>query len=572
MAAIVLAALASLVGLLAVSGIPHVSLALPYEYQYDALSFSSQIKGMIEHGWYLHNPSIGAPRGQVLYDFPLLDLVNLAIIRVLCAIVPNFAVVENLAFILSFPLAASTAAYAAQRIGLRPVTSFAIGVLYAFEPYHFLRFERHLALSLYYITPLALLLVYDVSRGRASVFPGGEPRRAYGRRMAGYAALAILTGLSGLYYAAMGIALITICSLVSAINRKRGRIFVSGVAFSAVAVLAVLCAAAPSIGYWRQRGMPTAFVRPAGETEQFALTLSQMLLPTPDHRIPALARVRARFEQSQLPVLNNENNSAALGTAGAIGLILIIAAPFIDPLRKILRRKLILSTAVIVSLLWATVGGISAILSLLPLGSTIRATNRVSIFIAFYALCGLGAVVESLARRRFGAVRPGIAGLCACVVVAVCALDQCPASFRVPDRFVAVKFASDEQFGQYIDQTLPPGAMIFNLPYAPFPEGIHTGLGDYDEFRPYLHTRRVRYSYGTVRGRGDDAWQLPLLSAPAPVMAAALRQRGFQAIIVDQNFTTPDAQMRAQIDQLAVACRSTGVLSPDGSFIFIPIR
>ena len=47
--------------------------------------------------------------------------------------------------------------------------------------------------------------------------------------------------------------------------------------------------------------------------------------------------------------------------------------------------------------------------------------------------------------------------------------------------------------------------MIFQMPYRPFPEAPALGaIADYDLFRGYLHSDDLRWSYGIVKGRGED--------------------------------------------------------------------
>ena len=43
---------------------------VPYLNVADANLYRSEVKGILEHGWYWHNPNLGAPEGQQLFDFP----------------------------------------------------------------------------------------------------------------------------------------------------------------------------------------------------------------------------------------------------------------------------------------------------------------------------------------------------------------------------------------------------------------------------------------------------------------------------------------------------------------------
>jgi phosphoglycerol transferase len=50
----------------------HADLRVPFYYSGDAAFFASSTKGVMENGWYWRNPSLGAPDGQQMYDFPRL--------------------------------------------------------------------------------------------------------------------------------------------------------------------------------------------------------------------------------------------------------------------------------------------------------------------------------------------------------------------------------------------------------------------------------------------------------------------------------------------------------------------
>ena len=53
-------------------GLFSTSLSLPLRYSYvdDTKFYLALIKGVLDHGWWTTNPSLGFPFGQQLYDFP----------------------------------------------------------------------------------------------------------------------------------------------------------------------------------------------------------------------------------------------------------------------------------------------------------------------------------------------------------------------------------------------------------------------------------------------------------------------------------------------------------------------
>jgi len=85
---------------------------------------------------------------------------------------------------------------------------------------------------------------------------------------------------------------------------------------------------------------------------------------------------------------------------------------------------------------------------------------------------------------------------------------------------------------------VPPGAMIFELPYQPFPEG-KTPPGNapvpYVPLRPYLHSRSLRWSFPTMRGRPADAWVARVSALPPADLVRAVSDAGFEGILVNRH-------------------------------------
>jgi phosphoglycerol transferase len=78
--------------------------------------------------------------------------------------------------------------------------------------------------------------------------------------------------------------------------------------------------------------------------------------------------------------------------------------------------------------------------------------------------------------------------------------------------------------------------MVFQLPIMEFPESPAPGVPPYDHFRPYLFSKHLRYSFGSMKGRQQDVWQKELARLPSfEQIVAALKDRGFSAIYINRN-------------------------------------
>lgn len=93
----------------------------------------------------------------------------------------------------------------------------------------------------------------------------------------------------------------------------------------------------------------------------------------------------------------------------------------------------------------------------------------------------------------------------------------------------------DKEFFPEMERRLPLGAMVFQFPVHGFPENgpVHE-MGDYEHFRPYLHTKNLRFSYGTVKGRKGSDWQAELDNKKPVEMAKKLAAIGFGHVLINR--------------------------------------
>jgi hypothetical protein len=86
-----------------------------------------------------------------------------------------------------------------------------------------------------------------------------------------------------------------------------------------------------------------------------------------------------------------------------------------------------------------------------------------------------------------------------------------------------------------MDQHLPPDSMVFQIPVMEYPESPGP-LGSSDHFRPYLYANHLRFSFGSVKGRPNDAWQQRVGAMNSlEALIAKLEETGFGAIYVNRN-------------------------------------
>ena len=218
-------------------------------------------------------------------------------------------------------------------------------------------------------------------------------------------------------------------------------------------------------------------------------------------------------------------------------------------------------------LFYSAVGGLNGFFGQIGV-TAFRCTNRYSIFVLALALFwALQALTRTTRRWNRFAVA---AAAFACVPVIL--WDQLP--LQVPDDAIKRAGASiraDHAFTKAMESALPAGAMIFQMPVMKFPESwpIHQ-MGDYEHFRPYLHSSRLHFSYGSNKGRGESDWQEALATKSPAEMAQALEAAGFAAIYINRKGYADGGA--ALIGGLQEAGYNTLIESPANDLICVVIK
>jgi phosphoglycerol transferase len=125
-------------------------------------------------------------------------------------------------------------------------------------------------------------------------------------------------------------------------------------------------------------------------------------------------------------------------------------------------------------------------------------------------------------------------------------------------------YASDREFISHIESTLPKGAMVFQMPYLRFPEA--GTCADYELFRPYLHSRDLRWSFGAFKGRpgAKRIEEIAATQTDAKRFAQSVARAGYAGILVDR----ASSQVADLIAQLQSVLEIAPEISPNGRLLF----
>jgi len=325
-------------------------------------------------------------------------------------------------------------------------------------------------------------------------------------------------------------------------------------AIAAALLIVVVCAGlavnvAPNlIGGLSQGRNPVITSRGPLQAEVYALRLNYLLLPIANHRVDAAAQLSQAYRTGSgklSVILDNENGMATLGTIGSIGFLFLLGWLLAgwavkrgrgEPASAAKRDSRdgltdTLASLTGASLLLATIGGFGSLFALF-VSAELRAYNRISIFIAFFALAAVALLFDRAMARWSRA--DWVPWVIAVLIALVGILDQTSPAFA-PDY---ARLKSEQQvmasFVGGVEQALPPGSMVFQLPYTPFPESPPVnGMADYEHFRPYLASKSLRWSYGAMKGRDEDAWQAAVSRLEPAAMVPELTAKSFAAIYID---------------------------------------
>ena len=140
-----------------------------------------------------------------------------------------------------------------------------------------------------------------------------------------------------------------------------------------------------------------------------------------------------------------------------------------------------------------------------------------------------------------------------CVLVLVGGLfDQTTKNDVPPYKALKAEHDSICRFVAALERTLPPGAMVLQLPFIHFPEANPINhMGDSDHLRMYLNSHTLHWSHGTVKGRyGSDVLSL-LCAAPIEETLERFAAMGYQGIHIDRRGYADNGQaMEARLSAL----------------------
>jgi hypothetical protein len=534
--------------------------AVPLDYSGDTHEMLARIKAASEGDTLPLRPQLierlGAPWGASWNAYPASDKLLVLFLGQLSRLV-GLAEAANLALLLGCVTAALAFHQVARRFHAREEWALVGAVLFALATGSLQRGLAHLLLVFTWTIPLGLLCCWQVAR---------RTRLRWGSRDVLWSlGAALALGVSNPYNLFFWVQLLGWALLAQAFGARHA----SNLRVGALALgLACLAFAVMHAELWlyAQGGALPLLVRNYGGTEMYALKPVELFIPPAGHRWDWFSFWGERYERWS--EWRGEAASPYLGAAGLAGFAWLLWESVARLLRGQAPCGFALQSGWILA--YGALGGITNLLALYVGLHLFRATNRVSLLLACLSLLFLARRLSTLLGGRSAVVRWGGASVLAVFGVA----DQLPPRPDGEAREVRRRqVESDRAFGRALEERLPSGAMVFQLPVQGFPEvrPPHR-LRDYELFRPYLHTSSLRFTYGAPKHRSRSRWQRDLEEAPVEGLVSTLERYGFAALHVNRRgFEDRGEGLMAELASLGYTQTIEGVRGEQAAVLLRPV-
>ncbi|MGI9089287.1 MAG: hypothetical protein ACR2HH_16355 [Chthoniobacterales bacterium] len=429
---------------------------------------------------------------------------------------------QNLEFLSAHLLAAGAFYFVCRRLRYDKRLSAAGALLFSFSHYAQTRNVSHLGLTFYWHIPLGLLVVWWCL--------AKAPFHLRSRKGFLSIVIAILYGIQNPYYTGIFLQFLAWAALICLVQKRGLLRILRPLQLSAVVFMVFFVMNIDTFYNNHLHGSnPTAVTRNYSGLETYALKPVELFLPL-RHRVAALGEW-TKTNYLQRALFTGETNSVYLGIVG----ILCFALLAWKVAKSVARPRETSPPGHFWPIAWvlfySVVGGVNGLIGLFGI-VLFRGTNRYSIVIlTLLLLFGVRELTRYVRSHQWSPL--AIFGL-SLLLAAIGLWDQTTQASN--DQKIAEMRTivhRDEKLVKTFEARLPKQAMIFQLPVMDFPEaGPLLGLSDYDEFRPYLHSKTLRYSYGAEKGRSRDDWQHVEDNSPVPELVRDLEQYGFAAILI----------------------------------------
>lgn len=513
-----------------------ISMPIQYQGVDDFGSTYKNAKILSDGGeWNYETDRLGAPYGAKYYDFMPDSLMNseLLLLRAIGFFVQDPIEMVNIAFLILFFVIAITSYYVLRQCGVRYDFAVMGALLFDFSYYHFSRLIEHFCLSSYEFVPLSILLCVWLWKDE-KIFQGRKGFFKYRKNFLVVLFLVLIANNGIGYYSFFTCMFLMITGLLKALQNKSWRPVGKSLAMIGINVLFILLSLIPCFSYQIQNGSMLT-ERAMGDAEYYSLKIVQLLIPVKN----SLGINWTDFwTEYYATFMKTEATSSYLGFMAGLGFFILLFSLLYKQRKELMEKESIFLFARlnVFSLLFATMGGFGAIFACFVTG-LVRGTNRISIFIAFMSIATVCMIMTWImgSKTKHAKIWKPVCEVLFCVLTVFSLYDQIPAGITSEAQQLQEEKNSDSQFVKRIEDSVPKGSMIFQLPYHPYPEGGPVNqMQDYHLFVGFMYSKDLKWSYGGSKGREGDLWYQQTAGKPVEQMVEELRAKDFAGVYVDK--------------------------------------
>jgi len=295
-----------------------------------------------------------------------------------------------------------------------------------------------------------------------------------------------------------------------------------------------LCSSGHFLYNYQHEENASAVIREYQDIEKFALVPFELFLPRGGEAFNLTRSLNKKYH-NLTSLIHIESDFSYIGICAILGIAWLLINSFV---RQLKGKSLPLALLAIIWIIACfALGGINSLFSLAFDFYKIRGTTRYAIAIGTIGLLYFALTSDRMGRNwklwyRF--VLISFVGLIGLGDHLVRPFIHSRKLFAKEDLSSMIK--SDRDLVVKLENGLPNRSMIFMLPVMPFPEygWKMNNMADYEPFRPFLHSTRLHYSFGSNKGRQGADWQLDVQELPAGEMATALESYGFAGILLNR--------------------------------------
>lgn len=414
------------------------------------------------------------------------------------------------------------------RIEFSVLASWAYGTLY----YVFYRNVGHLMLSAYYCAPLTILLCYWILVDDEFFRYGKYFFR--NRRNIAAIIIALLIANNGIgYYPFFSCFFIIVAGLYSWLSKGYFKSFLSSCAVILHIVGAVVLVLLPYFNSVSKYGNPVEIEKhPVLQGELYALKITRLFFPIKE---TGIARLDELFSFYANDALLQTETSEYIGILAIIGFVVLIGV--LMSAGRIKDKALnMMPVLLLAGICLSVMGGLGMIFNLLVFGM-VRCYNRISVYLAFICLAGLGLFVTNMVTR--------VKVFRIVYYILLVPLTVISIYYQIPEKVIQTNdnynYEIDKNFIAKIESTAEENSMIFQLPYHSYPAGDN--LNDMSQDRPfvgYLFSKNLSWSYGAYNTGKSDRWNKTVAAYDTKYMVDTVVYMGFKGIFIEEEAYTQE--------------------------------